>query len=435
MTTDHPTLSHRIGALLRASKPRWRFCVRMTASGLTAFAVAHMLHIPLQGLWLILTAIVVTQMSAGGSVRATLEYIIGTVGGAVYGAIIGVLVPHNTLLTQAFIMALAIAPLAYVAAFNPNFRVAPFSAVLVILIAGQFGEGPIESAITRSGEVALGGLIAVAVSLLVFPQRANHMRLSAAVRLLEQFARNLPQLLTGFTAGIDAAENSRIQNDIGAAVTRFQQITTEAQHELLITLASQPDPGPLSRTMLRLRHDLVILGRAGIKPLPDALLARLSEPLTKVGAAASAFLNDSAAALGQRNAPPPLDAYEAALFAYIAGGRGGTQRGPDAAAHQQRSRAGFRARLHVRAAPTEFHRFTALRARLRATAAADKEGVSFASRRAVATLRSGITHATVLIAHSALVPSLLIRCEAGVSTFFISPCRRGNTNQNGLLLL
>jgi hypothetical protein len=318
MTTDHPTLSHRIGALLRASKPRWRFCVRMTASGLAAFAVAHMLHIPLQGLWLILTAIVVTQMSAGGSVRATLEYIIGTVGGAVYGAIIGVLVPHNTLLTQAFIMALAIAPLAYVAAFNPNFRVAPFSAVLVILIAGQFGEGPIESAITRSGEVALGGLIAVAVSLLVFPQRANHMRLSAAVRLLEQFARDLPQLLTGFTAGIDAAENSRIQNDIGAAVTRFQQITTEAQHELLITLASQPDPGPLSRTMLRLRHDLVILGRAGIKPLPDALLARLSEPLTKVGAAASAFLNDSAAALGQRNASPPLDAYEEALFTYIA---------------------------------------------------------------------------------------------------------------------
>ena len=143
--------------------------------------------------------------------------------------------------------------------------------------------------------MALGGIIAVVVSLLVFPQRANHMRLSAAARLLERFARDLPELLTGFTAGLDAAENSRIQNDIGAAVTRFQQITTEAQHEILITLASQPDPGPLSRTMLRLRHDLVILGRAGAKPLPDALLARLSEPLTRVGAAASAFLNDSAA--------------------------------------------------------------------------------------------------------------------------------------------
>ena len=142
MTQDDDALSHRIAALLSASKPRWRFCVRMTVSGLAAFAVAQALQIPLQGLWVIITAIVVTQMSAGGSVRATLEYIIGTVGGAIYGAIIGVLVPHNTVPTEAFILALAIAPLALVAASNPNFRVAPFSAVLVILIAGQFGEGP-----------------------------------------------------------------------------------------------------------------------------------------------------------------------------------------------------------------------------------------------------------------------------------------------------
>ncbi len=318
MTADHPTFVHRIGALLRASKPRWRFCVRMTASGLAAFAVAQALNVPLQGLWVIITAIVVTQMSAGGSMRATLEYIIGTVGGAIYGAVIGVLVPRNTPLTEALILALAIAPLALVAASNPNFRVAPFSAVLVILIAGRFGEGPIESAITRSGEVALGGLIAVAVSLLVFPQRANHMRLSAAVRLLQQFARDLPQLLTGFTSELDATENSRIQNDIGAAVARFQQITTEAQHELIITLASQPDPGPLSRTMLRLRHDFVIIGRAGVKPLPDPLRERLSEPLSNVGAAARDFLNDSAAALDRRDTPPPRDAFEAALAVYIA---------------------------------------------------------------------------------------------------------------------
>src|SRR5580704_5021844 len=232
MTADRPTILHRLGALLSASKPRWRFCVRMTASGLIAFAVAQALHIPLQGLWMILTAIVVTQMSAGGSVRATLEYIIGTVGGAIYGAIIGVVVPHNTVPTEALILALAIAPLALVAASNPNFRVAPFSAVLVILIAGRFGEGPVESAITRSGGVAVGGVIAVLVSLLVFPERAHHTRLKAAARLLQQLARELPELLTGFTRPLDPAENGRIQNDIGAAVLAFQQITTEAEHEL-----------------------------------------------------------------------------------------------------------------------------------------------------------------------------------------------------------
>jgi len=309
---------HHVRALVGAYRPQWRFCVRMTASGLAAFAVARMLQVPLQGLWVIITAIVVTQMSAGGSLRATLEYIVGTVGGAVYAAIIGALIPHGTPLSEAGILALAIAPLALLAAFNPNFRVAPFSAVLVILIAGQFGEGPVQASITRSSEVALGGVIAVLVSLLVFPERAHHMRLKVAVRLLRQLADALPTLLSGFTQGLDPAENSRIQNDIGAAVSGFQAITTEAEHELMITFAAQPDPGPLSRTMLRLRHDLVIIGRAGIKPLPDVLRGRLGPPLTRVGAAARDFLNDGAAALNERRGPPPLDGFEAALAAYIA---------------------------------------------------------------------------------------------------------------------
>ena len=313
-----PTVWRQLAALASAYKPRWRFCVRMTASGLAAFAVARTLDIPLQGLWVIITAIVVTQMSAGGSLRATLEYIVGTVGGAVYAAILGAFVPHDTVLSQAGILALAIAPLALVAAFNPNFRVAPFSAVLVILIAGQFGEGPLESAITRSSEVALGGVIAVVISLLVFPERAHDMRLKTAARLLRQLADALPELLTGFTRGLDPADNSRIQNDIGAAVAGFQQITTEAEHELLVTLAAQPDPGPLSRTILRLRHDLVIIGRAGAKPLPEGLRGRLAPPLTRVGAAARVFLNASATALDRRAEPPPVDPFEVELGAYIA---------------------------------------------------------------------------------------------------------------------
>jgi len=309
---------HRIRALARTYKPRWRFAARVTASGLLAYAAAQVLRLPLQGLWMILTAIVVTQVSAGGSLRASIQYIIGTVGGAVYAAILGILIPHATPLAETGVLALAIAPLGLIAALNPNFRVAPFSAVLVLLLAGQFGEGPVESALTRTAEVALGGIIAVVVSLVVFPERAHELRLAAAVRLLRRLARDLPRLLAGFTGGLDAADNSRIQNDIGAAVTDFQQITAEAQHEHMLTLAAQPDPGPLSRTMLRLRHDLVILGRASTKPLPEPLRSRLSAPLARVGDVARDFLNDSAIALGARNAPPPLDAYEGALSAYTA---------------------------------------------------------------------------------------------------------------------
>ena len=76
--------------------------------------------------------------------------------------------------------------------------------------------------------MALGGLIAVVVSLLVFPERAQQMRLNVAVSLMRRLARELPRLLAGFTGELDVATNSGIQNDIGAAVSEFQQITTEA---------------------------------------------------------------------------------------------------------------------------------------------------------------------------------------------------------------
>jgi uncharacterized membrane protein YccC len=79
-----------------AHRTQLRFCVRMTFVGLFAFAIAQLLRIPLHGLWVVLTAVVVTQMSAGGSLRATVEYMIGTLSGVVYAGAIGLLIPQTT---------------------------------------------------------------------------------------------------------------------------------------------------------------------------------------------------------------------------------------------------------------------------------------------------------------------------------------------------
>jgi uncharacterized membrane protein YccC len=257
----------------------------------------------------VLTAVVVTEMSAGGSLRATVEYMIGTFGGAVYAAITGLLIPHTTAIAQGGVLALTIAPLALAAALNPNFRVAPFSAVLVLLISGQLSEGPIESALYRVAEVALGGVIAVTVSLLVLPERAHRLGLEAAARTLEQLARVLPLLLAGLQK-LDPAVITRIQDDIGEAVSALQGKVAEAKREHLVNLVAEPDLGPLSRTLLRLRHDLVIIGRAAVAPLPDILAQRLGPTLTRLSTNASDFLHGCAKALALRGYPPPLDGVE-----------------------------------------------------------------------------------------------------------------------------
>jgi uncharacterized membrane protein YccC len=269
----------------------------------------------LHGLWAVLTAVVVTQISVGGSLRATAEYVVGTLGGVAYATLVGVLVPHTTPLALAGVLALTVAPLAGAAALNPSFRVAPFTGVIVLLISNELGEGPLESALYRLLEVALGGAVAVTVSLLVFPERAYGLGLDAAARALDQLAQVLPELLA-LSRKLDLDEVRRIQDATGEAVANCQAIAAEAKRERFVNLGAEPDPGPLARTLLRLRHDLVIIGRAAVVPLPDVLLGRLGPLLERLGASASEYLRGSAGALRSRCSPPPLDPITTALEAY-----------------------------------------------------------------------------------------------------------------------
>jgi uncharacterized membrane protein YccC len=302
----------------RRYRAQLRLCLRVTAAALLAFVVAQPLDVPLSGLWAVLTAIVVTQISVGGSLQATTEYVIGTIGGAIYASVIALLIPHNTGIGLAVGLAVTLAPLAFLAAVSPSFRVAPFTAVLVLLVSQQLGEGPITAALYRLLEVAIGGIAAIVVSLLVFPERAQALQIEAAARALDLLAQALPELLTGFTHNQDAAEVRRIQDDIGRMVVQLQSIAADAQRERATYLGSETDPAPLSRTLLRLRHDFIIIARAAVAPLPDRFAARLGPLLARIGESAGDYLRRSAAALRARRPPPPLSAVEAALAPYAA---------------------------------------------------------------------------------------------------------------------
>jgi uncharacterized membrane protein YccC len=167
------SLTSKLEMVPAVYRARLRFCWRMTIAAVLAFAVAQFLAAPLHGLWVVLTALVVPQMSAGESVRATVEYVVGTFGEAVYASAVAVLLPHTATIAMAGVLALSIAPLAYAATLYPSFRVAPFTAVIVLLISIKLGEGPIASAFYRLVEVALGGAVAVAVSAFMLPEQST----------------------------------------------------------------------------------------------------------------------------------------------------------------------------------------------------------------------------------------------------------------------
>ena len=309
------SLRNEVRDWVRAFRPQLRFCLRATVAALVALAIANSLNFPLHGSWMVLTAVVVTQVSVGGSLRATLDYVVGTLAGAVYAAAVGLLVPHVTALGQAVALTLAVAPLALAAALRPSFRVAPFSAVLVLLIGGALGENPVMSAVVRVLEVALGGAVAAAVSMLVFPERAHKLGIQAASRLLRDMASLLPAVLSAFTQSADLNGIRRRQNDLGRAVGAFDELAAEARRERMVFFTRDVDPAPLSRTLLRLRHDFVILIRAAAEPLPGAVAERLAPPLARFGREGSQFLLGCADELSHRNAPPSLEPFDAALKA------------------------------------------------------------------------------------------------------------------------
>lgn len=294
-----------------------RFCLRATVNALLAFGVTHMLAIPLQGQWAVPTAVAVIQMSIGGSLKAAAEYIIGTVGGAAYATAIAALVPHSTELSLALALALAIGPLAYAAAINPSFRVAPVTAVLVLMISTKVGEAPIGLAYDRLFEVAIGLLVAVTVSFLVLPAPAHTLGLESAARALELMARAVPAIIAGFADRLSPLQNLGLQDEVGEAVRSFAEVAAEAKGERIANLAPDPDPAVLARTLLRLRHDLVMLGRAAAEPLPVRFAPPLLPLLTAIGASARDFLHASADALTAR-CEGPTTWFDDALAAYLA---------------------------------------------------------------------------------------------------------------------
>jgi uncharacterized membrane protein YccC len=303
---------------IRVLRPQLRLCLRVTVAALVSFVLGKSLHIPFGGVWVVLTAVVVTQMSVGGSLKATIEYFTGTLGGAVYAGVIAVLIPPTNEFALLIALAIAVAPLALLAAINASFRVAPFTAVIVVVGSSLTHAGPVESAVYRVLEVAIGGVTGLAVSLLVFPARAHILAIESAASMLDLMAGVLPELLIGFTQTLDETAILQRQDRIDQAFTQLATIAVEATRERMAHLASEPDTALMLRMLLRLRHDIVMIGRAAAVPLSETLQARLGPPLRRAAETAVDYLRVSSSALIARRNPPPLAAVDVAFDGYAA---------------------------------------------------------------------------------------------------------------------
>src|SRR5262245_55671539 len=206
--------------------------LRVTISAVLSLAAAQLLHLRVP-LWAVLTAVILTQLSVGRSLRATTDYFIGTVGAALYAGVVGALIPIEDQFSLSAGLAIAVGPATLLAALNPRFSAAPFTVVLVFLAPTITHVSPIASALDRVLEVAVGGTVGLLVSVLVFPARAHDLAIEAAARILDLMAQLLPSLFAKIARPLnkDEVPLADLQDNIAETLVRLEAISLEAKHE------------------------------------------------------------------------------------------------------------------------------------------------------------------------------------------------------------
>lgn len=289
--------------------------MRMTVAAVTGLALAQALDLPLP-LWTVLTALIVTQMSIGRSLKTSIDYLVGTVGGTIYGGALSILIPHDTEVSLLLVLVLAVAPVALVAALKRNLNAVPVSAIIVVLMPAITHASPLSSAINRVLEVGLGVVVGLVVAFAVMPAGGHRLARQEGSRILDLLAQALGRVMSGPLTPEDVEGLRRVYDQVGQSITEFAASAAEGERERSARLSLEPDTQPLRRTLLSLRHDVVAAGRiARGPPLPEPIHGRMAPRLADIGRAGSAYLKASGIALAARLEAPDESELEEAFVA------------------------------------------------------------------------------------------------------------------------
>ncbi len=148
----------RAGAWLGIHARDLRFALRMTLSAAVAYAIAEALALS-QPTWAVISAIVVARASAGDAFKSGRDRIIGTLTGAVLGAVLAFGRPLGV--PELVLIAVGVGALAFAFTFHKAFAAAPI-ALVIVLSSDPSSDSSVTTALHRLTEVGLGAVIAIA---------------------------------------------------------------------------------------------------------------------------------------------------------------------------------------------------------------------------------------------------------------------------------
>jgi uncharacterized membrane protein YccC len=298
-------LSQRALKAAAARKTEIRHAIRVSAAVGAAFALATLLRLP-QGYWAVFTAVIVVQSSLGATITASVERFMGTVVGALAGAAAAY---FHARWPQfgGLILCVTVALLAFVVSVRPALKVAPVTAV-IMLIGTTTHMDPLLAAAWRVAEITVGSLVGVAATLLIFPARAHTSVVSSVQKIAGLQAHILDSHVLALRGTPGPTDYLKAQDDLRAALAKLQTAVTEADRESASKLSDRSVSEALPRTLWRLRNDTVMVGRTLHEPLPAADLAPAAADMLE---ASARFLRGTADLLAKGPRPDRIAFAEA----------------------------------------------------------------------------------------------------------------------------
>ena len=254
-----------------------------------------------QGYWAVFTVIIVLQGSIASTFGAAIDRLAGTIAGALVGGIATLAIQRGEL-TTGVALTLVLGVTAFVAAVRPQLKVAPVTAA-IMLLTQPAGAHVATYVVDRVLEIALGGFIGVATSVLVFPARSEPLVIALAASALE----HMRYILGLLADGLERGEPLSLSDDhvrLRAALGSVEQAAADAARERASRLASGSTIPVIARALWRVRNDLILVARAIDTALPHAAAEVVAAPAAAFIRAEAAYTGRCAAALRAGTAVP-----------------------------------------------------------------------------------------------------------------------------------
>ncbi|WP_445679356.1 FUSC family protein [Radicibacter daui] len=270
---------------LRRSSGILRHALRLGVA--TALTVALFKGFNIEhGHWMALTLVFILQPTLSSTFSRALERVVGSVAGSVCAALIGILLPTPAL------QALAILPVAIA-----SFAARPISyALFTFFITSQFVlvaelQQPLaataELALARGVNSVAGGLLAVLIGLVLWPESESRRTASAIAKALESHGNYLAALLHAMAMGV--ADETRLSelrqissvhnNDANEGLQRLLSRPLQKRRTLTAQLTAGVTIVSALRSVAGTATSLELAGFAPLTPGQSAALHRLAEEM------------------------------------------------------------------------------------------------------------------------------------------------------------